>query len=178
VARRLDETGPLERAVGRLAGHYWLLAQRPAEALASVALALAESPLLADAFLIEGNARLAMDQRDGARECFRRTLRHSPADVRLADVDDADVRALAADAEELGLNPPEPWLPFVGLLEGVFRLSTEIFDRKPTPADRFATAILSSRAATSRGHADIEARREMKRFAPGLFARLLDEGLI
>jgi tetratricopeptide (TPR) repeat protein len=178
LARRLDEHGPLERANGRLAGHYWLLARRPADALASVARTLAAAPLLADALIIEGNAHLASGRRERARECFWRALRASPAEVALADIADEEVRALAYDAAELGLSPPEPWLPFVGLLEGIFHLSPESFAREPTPADLFSAALVRSRTATLRGTADIEARREMKRIAPGLFARLLEQGLI
>ena len=91
---------------------------------------------------------------------------------------DLEIQSLAADAEELELHPPEPWLPFIGLLNGVFPLSPETFDREATPVDRFSLALLRSRSATARGGIDIEARRELKRFAPKLFARLLQEGLL
>ena len=76
------------------------------------------------------------------------------------------------------LTPPEEWLPFVGLLMGVFAWSGDQFDREPTPADRFSAALARSRTATARGRADIEARRSMKQLAPRLFERLLEDGLV
>jgi len=178
VARRLDEAGPASRAGGMLAAQYWLHARKPEKALESVGILLAAAPLCAEAHVLEGNAHLPSGNVERARESYRRALRAAPQDVRMADIDDEDVRALASEAADMELDPPEPWLPFVGIIGGVFAWKQDAFDREPTPADRFAAALGRSRTATARGAPDVEARRELKRLAPALFARLAEERLV
>ncbi len=178
VARRLDGAAVGARALGKLSAHYWLLSLQPAEALAAAERLLEAEPARADAWVLRGNALLATGDLASARRAWWRALRAAPLDTVVADIADDEVRGLVAETAELELAPPEAWLPIVGLLMGVFAWSGDPFDREPTPADRFFAALARSRAATARGRADIETRRSMKQFAPMLFERLLEEGLV
>jgi tetratricopeptide (TPR) repeat protein len=176
VARALGDR--LEaRAQGLLAASWWEAAGDPARALAALDLLLASRPHHAGALVLRGNALLRRGERARARDEYRLALRSAPASVSLQEIADDEVRLLALEAEELGLAPVEPWLPFVGLPGGVFALEAVLFERPPTPADRFEAALLACRASRAWGRIDVAARRELKGLAPKLFARLLEEGL-
>lgn len=178
VARALDGVGPGAKARGRLAAHYWSRAQLSTKAVQSLERTLAARPESGEALVALGNLAHAEGDAPRARELYRRALRAAPDEVRLEDVADGDVRDLAAGTGDLGLAPVNAWLPFVGLLLAVFGPSPEAFDRAPTDADRFASALQRSRLATSRGRPDVPARRELKALAGELYARLFEAGLV
>jgi tetratricopeptide (TPR) repeat protein len=178
VGRRLDNAPAGTLAAGKSSAAYWLLADRPVEALAATERLLAVEPNCADALVLRGNALQAMGDLASARRSWWRALRVAPLDTIVADIADAEVRGLRSEAADMELTPPEAWLPFVGLVMGVFAWSGDELVRAPTPADTFSSALARSRTARAHGRADIDARREMKQLAPLLFARMLEEGLV
>lgn len=177
VARSLEQRDPEARAQGQLAAVWWEAAGSPAQALAALDLLLAGQPHQVEALLLRGNALYRSNESTRARADYRLALRIDPGRVRLEQLADEDVRLLALEAEEFDLAPVEPWLPFVGLLGGLFLLEASIFERPATAADRFEAALLQCRASRAWGRIDVAARRELKKLAPKLFARLLEEGM-
>ncbi len=178
VATVLESQHAEARAQGQLAATWWLAAGRPERAFAAFESLLAEQPHHVEALVLRANALHDRGEVARARADYRLALRVRPERVRLEQVSDVEVRLLALEAEELDLVPVEAWLPFVGLLTGLFPLAAVVLDRAPTPADRFEAALLRCRGSRGGGKPDVEARRELKRLAPGLFAELLQAGLV
>lgn len=177
VAQALASQHPRARARGELAATWWLAAEQAERAVAAVDLLLADEPHDAEALLLRGNSLHARGEVGRARLDYRHALRADARCVRLEQIADEDVRLLAPEAAELGLSPVEPWLPFVGLVTGVFPLLAFASDRPATAQDRFEAALLRCRASRAQGRIDVQARRELKGLAPALFARLLEDGL-
>jgi tetratricopeptide (TPR) repeat protein len=178
VATALESQNAEARAQGELAAVWWLAAGRPERAFAAFDALLAAQPHHSEALLLRANALHARGEVARARADYRLALRAAPERVRLDLVADAEVRLLALEAEELELSPVEPWLPFVGLLAGLFPLLATKLGRAPTPADRFEAALLRCREGRNGGRPAVESRRELKRLAPKLFAALLEAGLV
>lgn len=160
---------------GEPAGAFLLLADLPEEAAASLFVSLSRWPGSGRVALLLANALFRLGRTEEARDHYRRALRVAPLEVAIEEVEDGEVRELAALAEELGIEGDvRPWLPALGWLEDVLPLSA----LDPVPGDGFGPGsmaydlLIAHKGARTHGER-AAIRRDLREIAPGLLAALL-----
>lgn len=157
-------------------GFYLLQADLPDEAAATLFETVARTPGSGRAALHLGNALWRLERPEEARDGYRRAFRVAPFDMRLAEVDDPEVRDLANFAQGLRLSgDARAWIPAIGYLEDVLPLSA----LDPVPGKGFGEATraydLLIAHSGARSHGERQAiRRDLQLLAPVLFAALLE----
>lgn len=157
-------------------GAYLVRAGLYQDAAASLFASLAKTPRSGRAALHLGNALLHLDRPDEARDGYRRALRVAPLELQLSEIDDAEVRNLAAVAEGFGIEGDvRPWIPILGYLEDVLPLSA----LDPVPGAGFGAAtraydlLIAHKGARSHGER-LAIRRDLQLLVPKLFAALVE----
>lgn len=160
---------------GEPVGAYLLQAGLFAEAAATLFETVAKTPHSGRAALHLGNALWQLDRRDEARDGYRRAFRVAPFEMRLAEVEDPEVRDLARLADGLRLaGDPRAWIPVIGYLEGVLPFSA--LDPVPGKGYGDATRVYDLLIAHSGARSDGEReaiRRDLQLLAPVLYAALV-----
>ncbi len=154
--------------LGRPVGWHWLCAEEADKAKAALEKAVREKDALGVSLSILGNLAFREKAVVGARELYRRAFCEDPHGVSLETIADVEVQALFDDAQDLALDPPLEWVPMVGYAAGLFQLPAE--PQGQGRCREFHAGLLDARRSP-----DVAHRRRMKRLAPQLFKRLLEE---
>jgi hypothetical protein len=172
AARRLEEDGQWVAA-----SRCWEQARRPVDEERALRTAVTSRHMTGMACVLLGNL---LRDRDGpaARLAYREAFLLDAENVSVEDILDPLVRSTVEEAGSWVPLPTGPWVPVVGHAMGLWPFPHDLTKGDATEPARFLAALLASRTGTARGRPDVDARREMKRLAPKLFAYLMEEGML
>jgi tetratricopeptide (TPR) repeat protein len=165
--------GPALLHEGRLAAD--LLREAGQTQRAADAYRLAQEAFPGRARIGRANALTSLGRGDEARSVYREAFLMAPEEAGLRAVDDPAVQAVVDAVEELEDEAHPRWVPVLGELDRLWPLP-RAEDALDETLRAFLGALVAARAAMRIGHPDVGARRELRRLAPRLFRRLLNEG--
>jgi len=175
VAAALEEGAPGHAIDARLAGQWWLLAERDD---------LARAAFRRDAAVpaVAALARLELGTLLDDPKLVVEALVIDPAATLERARQRADVDAALLLAEELELEPVAEWIAACGVAAGSWQAAPLIEElphlRERVAADDFAAHLRRAADARLAGRTDLDARRALARLANGLFRALLGRGLV